>query len=209
MCRWVPGLAALGLIIVSCAVAPVAYHDGLPASTPAPGFAAARFEYSRAYWWNRGDPQRLRDCFMGGVRFGQDWRWLCFEEGLTVLYPGELLPCLQAGIGLRAPAVTLRALWTPVSFRSRIHFDPTRWWQVSGLIGTPRRSRGLSVSYGARTSRIGIGPVALMGYTHSGISIRLETSMTFPTPWAESRVQGRVLTVGLSAEPTKGISKSP
>jgi hypothetical protein len=35
--------------------------------------------------------------------------------------------------------------------------------------------------------------------------LRLEGSMTFRTPWADSMVQGRVLTLGLSAEPTKEI----
>ena len=203
------GLAALVLLSVSCVMAPVAYQDGLPAYTPAPGFAAARFEYNRQYWRHDSISEEPHDYFVGGVRFGQDWHQYCFEEGLTVLCPSTLLPCLQGGIGLRKPAVTLRALWTPVAVhvvgQLKAHFDPLFWWQVSALAGTPRKPRGFGISGGARTSRIGIGPVAVLDYTHSGISFRLEGSMTFRTPWADSMVQGRVLTLGLSAEPTKEI----
>jgi hypothetical protein len=200
-----PGLVAFGLLSVSCVIAPVAYHDGLPACTPAPGFAAARFEYNRTYWWHGNTREKPDEYFGGGLRFGQDWRRFCFEEGLTMLYPGALLPCLQAGVGLRNPAVTLRALWTPVSVGGRIDFDPMLWWQVSALVGTARTSRGVGFSGGARTSRIGIGPVAVLDYSLSDISFRLEGSVTFRSPWADSNVQGRVLTVGLSAEPTKEI----
>jgi len=207
MRRLVPCLAALGLLSGSCVVAPIAYHDGLPACTPAPGMAAARFEYNRAYWWHGNTRERPAEYICGGVRFGQDWRRFCFEEGLTVLYPGAFVPCLQGGVGLRDPAVTLRALWSP-GWRlvaDDIQFDLLRWWQVSTLVGTARRSRGFGFSGGARTSRIGIGPVAVLDYSLSGISFRLEGSMAFRPPWQDSTVQGRVLTVGLSAEPTKEI----
>ena len=209
--RLTPGLAALGLLAVSCVVAPMAYHDGLPASMPAPGFAAARFEYNRAYWRHDGISAEPNEYFSGGLRFGQEWRQFCFEGGLTVLNPGTFLPCLQGGVGLREPAVTLRALWTPMVVSlvdpPTADFDPMLWWQVSALAGTPRKSRGFGISGGARTSRIGIGPVAVLDYSHSGVSFRLEGSMTFRTPWANSLVQGRVLTVGLSAEPTTEIPR--
>lgn len=201
------GLAALGLLATSCVFAPMAYHDGLPASMPAPGFAAVRVEYNRAYWRHDSISAEPYVYWGGGLRFGQEWRRFCFEEGLTVLNPGVTLPCLQGGVGLRNPAVTLRALWTPVALGSRIQFDPMLWWQVSALVGTPRKLRGFGISTGARTSRIGIGPMAVLDYSHSGISFRLEGSMTFRTPWADSAVQGRVLTVGLSAEPTKEIPR--
>ena len=208
MRRSTPGLAALGLLAVSCAIAPMAYHDGLPASMPAPGFAAARFEYNRAYWWHDGVSEEPAEYYGGGLRFGQEWRQYCFEEGLTVLNPGAFIPCLQGGVGLREPAVTLRALWTPVMLGPlKLEFDPLLWWQVSALAGTPRKSRGFGISGGARTSRIGLGPVGVLDYSHSGISFRLEGSMTFRTPWADSLVRGRVLTVGLSAEPTKEIPR--
>jgi hypothetical protein len=209
MRRLMPGLAALGLLSASCVIAPTVFHDGLPASMPAPGFGAARFEYNRSYWLHGSTSERPDEYFGAGVRVGQDWRWFCFEEGLTLLYPGAFLPCLQGGIGLREPAVTLRALWTPVSVGGRIEFDPMLWWQVSGLIGTPRKSRGFGVSYGVRASRIGIGPALLVDYTFRDIALRLEGSMTVPSPWAGANVQGRVFTIGLSAEPTKEIPKSP
>jgi hypothetical protein len=208
MRRLMPGLAALGLLTGSCVVAPMAYHDGLPAAMPAPGFAAARFEYNRAYWRVNSFSADPYVYWSGGLRFGQEWRRLCFEEGLTVLNPGKTMPCLQGGVGLRRPAVTLRALWTPVALGpTRVDLDPMLWWQVSALVGTPRKSRGFGISTGARTSRIGIGPMAVLDYSHSGISFRLEGSMTFRTPWADSAVQGRVLTVGISAEPTKEIPR--
>jgi hypothetical protein len=208
MRRLTPCLVALGLLSASCVIAPIAYQDGLPASTPAPGFAAARFEYNRAYWWHGNTLEEPDEYFGGGVRFGQDWRRFCFEEGLTVLYPGALLPCFQGGFGLREPAVTLRALWTPVLVDNAFHFDPMLWWQVSALVGTPRKAQGFGLSAGARTSRIGIGPVALLDYSQSGISFRLEGSLTVRPPWGDAAVQGQVLTVGLGAEPTKEIPKS-
>jgi hypothetical protein len=208
MRRLMPGMAAMGLLTVSCVVAPMAYHDGLPAAMPAPGFAAARFEYSRAYWRVNNFSVDPYVYWTGGLRFGQEWRRFCFEEGLTVLNPDKIMPCLQGGVGLRVPAVTLRALWTPVALGlTRVDLDPMLWWQVSALVGTPRKSRGFGISSGARTSRIGIGPMAVLDYSHSGISFRLEGSMTFRTPWADSAVQGRVLTVGISAEPTKEIPR--
>jgi hypothetical protein len=198
--------AALALVAASCVVAPIAYQDGLPAATPAPGFAAVRFEYNRAYWWHDGVAEKPGEYFSGGLRFGQDWRRFCFEEGFTALYPGLLLPCLQAGIGLRRPAVTVRALWTPVAMSGvSVTFDPILWWQASALVGTPRNPRGFGASFGGRTSRIGIGPLGVLDYSHSGISFRLEGSLTFPTPWADENVRGRVLTLGLSAEPSKPL----
>ena len=198
-------LVTAGLLSVSCVRPPIAYQDGLPAATPPPGSVAARFMYNRSYWRHGNTDKYLGPCFGGGVRFGQDWRALCFEEGLTVLYPNVLLPCLQAGIGLRRPAVTLRCLWTPVAVGGGVRFDPMLWWQVSGLVGSPRTSKGLGVSYGARTSRIGIGPVAVLDYTHSGISLRLESSVIFPPPWASQMIRGKVPMLGLSAEPIKGV----
>lgn len=193
------------MLSTCCIVAPIAYQDGLAAPTPAPGFAAARFEYNRWYWRHDTVAEAPEHYYDGGVRFGQEWRQFCFEEGLTVLYPDVFLPCLEGGIGLRDPAVTLRALWTPVAIGSHVSFNPRLWWQFSALIGTPRKTRGFGISYGARTSRVGIGPVAALDYTISGISLRLEGSMTFPPAWADSNVQGQVLTVGLCAEPTKKV----
>ena len=202
------GIAAVGLLSVACVTAPIAYQDGLPAATPAPGTIAARLGYNRLYWWLDGKLQRPDDYLTGGARFGQEWRWLCFEEGLTLVYRNNyLLPCFEGGVGLRSPAVTLRALWSPVWVGSRTSFALIRWWQVSGLIGTPRKARGLGVSYGARTSRIGIGPVAVLDYAHRGVSLRLEASMTFPTPWVDNSVKGKVLTVGLNVEPTRALPR--
>jgi hypothetical protein len=206
MRRLLAGVAAVGLLTATCVTAPIAYQDGLPAATPAPGTVAARLGYNRLYWWLDGKLQRPDDYITGGARFGQEWRWFCFEEGLTMVYRNNsLLPCLQGGVGLRSPAVTLRALWSPVWVGSRTSFALIRWWQVSGLIGTPRKARGFGVSCGARTSRIGIGPAALVDYAHRGVYIRLEASMTVPTPWANDRVKGNVLTIGLNAEPTRAL----
>jgi hypothetical protein len=185
----------------------MAYHDGLPASMPAPGFAGARFEYNRAYWRHGSISAEPYEYFSGGLRIGQEWRKFCLEEGLTVLNPGVILPCLEGGVGLREPAVTLRFLWTPVTLGSQVDFDPMLWWQVSALAGTPRKSRGLGISGGARASRVGIGPMTVLDYSHSGISFRVEGSMTFPSPWADVSVQGRVLTFGLSVEPTQEIPR--
>ena len=159
MRRLLPGLAALGLLAASCVVAPMACHDGLPASMPAPGFAAARFEYNRAYWRHDSISAEPFEYISGGLRFGQEWRRFCFEEGLTVLNPGVILPCLEGGVGLREPAVALRALWTPVTLGSQFGFDPMLWWQVSALAGTPRKSRGFGISGGAqlRTCETSLG----------------------------------------------------
>jgi hypothetical protein len=208
MRRLFSGIPAVGLLSVACVTAPIAYQDGLPAATPAPGTIAARLGYNRQYWWLDGRLQQPDDYFTGGARFGQEWRWLCFEEGLTLVYRNQSpLPCLEGGVGLRSPAVTLRGLWTPVWVGSRTSFALIRWWQVSGLLGTPRNARGLGVSGGARTSRIGIGPIVVLDYAHRDVSLRLEASMTVPTPWANDRVKGNVLTVGLNVEPSRPLPR--
>jgi len=205
MYRLTATLVALGLLSACCVIPPIAYHDGLPAATPMPGTAAARMGYNRFFWHHDSSWERPGEYFFGGLRFGQDWRRFSFEEGLTVLLPGTVLPCLQAGVGLREPALTVRALWTPLAISSQVHFDPMLWWQLSALAGTPRNELGPGFSAGVRTSRLGIGPEALADFTLRDISFRLEGSMTFRTPWADSVVQGTVLTVGLTAEPSKAI----
>ena len=205
MSRLRPCIAALTLAATACTIPPVAFLDGLPAATPAPGDAAARIQYNRGWWFRDGETEPMQ-YFTGGLRFGQDWQRFCFEEGLTVLNPGVVLPCLQGGIGLREPAVTLRALWTPVAIGGSVEWDPLMWWQLSLLAGTPRKERGLGISAGARTSRFGMGPVLSLDYTHSGISLRLETSYNIPTPWQDSTVTGQVLSVGITAEPFKSLA---
>jgi hypothetical protein len=55
-------LVASGLLAVSCVTAPIAYQDGLPASMPPPGYAAARLGYNRMYWWHGySEPEEKRD----------------------------------------------------------------------------------------------------------------------------------------------------
>jgi hypothetical protein len=201
-----PVLVALCLFVVSCATAPIAYHDGLPASVPPPGYAAARLGYNRMYWWHGYSEPDEGEYIFGGFRLGQDWRRMCFEEGMTLLFPNGVLPCLQVGVGLRNPAVMVRGMWTPVAVTGGgVTVDPLAWWQISGLVGTPWKERGLGASVGARTSRLGIGPVAVLEYSTNGGAFRLESSMTFRAPWADENVSGRVLTVGLSLEPSRDI----
>jgi hypothetical protein len=201
-------MTAVGLLSVACVTAPTAYQEGLPAATPAPGTVSARLGYNQLYWWLDGTLQQPDDYFTGGARFGQEWHWLCFEEGLTLVYRNNsLLPCLEGGVGLRSPAVTLRALWTPVWVGGRTSLALDRWWQVSGLVGTTRKARGLGVSGGARTSRIGIGPVAVLDYARRDVSLRLEASVTVPTPWASNKVKGEVLSVGMNVEPARALSR--
>jgi hypothetical protein len=202
-----PAMAALGLVAVAC-VAPIAYQDGLPAATPPSGAAAARLEYNRTYWWTDHYGPTEGEYFVAGFRVGQEARDLCFEEGGTLILGDMFMPCLQGGIGLRSPAVTLRALWTPLMANAnRVTLRPLAWWQVSALVGTPARARGLGASVGGRTSRLGIGPLAVLDYAANGGAFRLEGSMTFPPPWAGDAVTGRVLTVGLSMEPSRDLRR--
>ena len=98
MNRLASSLAAVVLLMAACTIPPVAFHDGLPAATIAPGDAAARIQYNRGWWFRDGKTEPMQ-YFSGGLRFGQDWGRFCFEEGLTVLNPGGVLPCLHGGIG--------------------------------------------------------------------------------------------------------------
>jgi hypothetical protein len=201
-------LLGIGLLSASCVVPPVVYQDGLPAATPVPGFAAARIGYNRDFWHHDSTWERPGEYMYGGVRFGQDWSLFSFEEGLTVLYPGGVLPCLQGGVGMRAPAaLTLRALWTPVSYSGGFSFDPMLWWQLSLLAGTERQACGPGITCGLRASKLGMGPCVLADYAFGDISLRLEGSLTSRAPWAEENVRGTVLAAGLSVEPTKAIPR--
>jgi hypothetical protein len=201
--RPVARIALIVLLSVSCVSPPIMYQDGLAATTPQPGHFAARIGYNQSHWWHGDISVDLGPYLGGGVRTGQDWGRFCFEEGLTLLYPDALLPCLQCGVGLRSPAIMIRALWTPLSVSRRVRFAPLLWWQGSALVGTPRRQRGFGASCGIRTSPTGIGPVTALDYAAAGGSARLEGSMAFRPPWAkDENIQGRVLMLGLTMEPT-------
>lgn len=205
MKQLLPFVAALGLVAVSC-LAPIAYHDGLPAAALPPGYVGARIEYNRSYWWTGRDGPEQGEYFVGGLRVGQKTRSLSFEEGGTLIFGDMFMPCVQGGVGLLSPAVILRALWTPLEADvSGVTLKPLAWWQLSGLVGTPWKARGLGASVGARTSRLAVGPVAEVDYATGDGAFRLESSLTFRPPWASEDVSGRVLTVGLSMEPTRDI----
>ena len=113
------------------------------------------------------------------------------------------LPMLHVGVGLARPSLMLRAMWSPVEFLDRPVFDVDRWWQATALVGSGPLARGFGWAAGVRTSRFGLGPVALAEYNMAGVTLRLEGSCTMKSPWAPEKTEGQVLTLGLGVEPNK------
>jgi hypothetical protein len=112
-----PGLAVLGLLAVSCVAAPIVYHDGLPVSMPAPGFAAVRVEYNRAYRRHDSIAQEPTEYF-GGV--------LLYEARPESTCPGPLSEVRIPGAGAGGrlypgPRQTEQVAWVALvpGFRSR------------------------------------------------------------------------------------------
>lgn len=214
-------LAAIVLLAVSACVPPIAFHDGLPAWAPEAGGVEARVGYHRLSVFNSdtldifGYRFVLPDYGIGyltpGVRVGLGHPPLAAEVGLTsvILAGGGAFSAMAGpafGLGYSSPE--LSAMFRPSMYmfgisgdESGTEVDMGYWTQVSMLVGTGHRARGLNFAAGGRASPFGAGPVAVVGVNLRPVEFRAELSYMFPmtaiTP--PPPVAGRALTIGITA----------
>jgi hypothetical protein len=209
------------LAIVSCAVPPFAFHDGLPAWTMPAGKVEGSIGYHRMYWYPEEDTSSyyptLNDtsfwCLTPGVRYGLARPPLAAEVGVTSVimhrevdsagtYEAMLGPML--GIGYRTPgfcvvarpSLYLIGITKDTMVTKNLRFLRDAYFQLSLLAGNGFRPGRFNFSGGARISDYGMGPVFLADRNLGPVSLRLETSYMFPRG---SQSSGQLLSVGLSA----------
>lgn len=198
-------LCSIILFLFSCALAPVAYHEDLPAYSPEWGFPEIRFGLHQKYWYRDSEwsPGRYGNF---GIRTGQRLRMFNFEQGIaSYTFINKLMLGLQVGIGLKNSLIMIRGAWFPLNIYSytdlvRVEFNPKNpWWQISLLTGTKHRPKGLGWYLGGRASNYAIGPVLGVELGQGIVSFRTEASATFKSFWAPERTKGQVYTIGFSA----------
>ncbi|MDH5684892.1 MAG: hypothetical protein OEZ20_10545 [candidate division WOR-3 bacterium] len=191
------------LFLIRCAMAPIVYHEDLPAYSPEWGFPEIRFGMHQKHWYKDAKwyPGRYANL---GIRTGQRLKGFAFEEGLaSYTFTNKLMFGLQAGIGLKNGLIMIGGSWFPlniytypvtVEFKTK---DP--WWQISLLSGTEYRPKGFGWFSGGCASNYGIGPFVGAELGQDIVSFRTEASATFKSFWAPERVKGQVYTIGFSA----------
>jgi hypothetical protein len=215
-------LAAMALLAGSACMPPIAFHDGLPAWTPeAKGiewrigyqhlsaFDADSFEFLGLRF---ASPDVSASYLTAGVRVGDRRGPVAAEVGLTsVITAGggdfSLLAGPAIGIGYSDPK--LNVMFRPSIYLLDIygnHVDGggvqlSSWGQVSMLVGTGYRARGVNFAAGGRASPFGAGPLAVVGVNLRPVEFRAELSYMLPI---SGMATGKALTVGLTAAaPTK------
>ncbi len=189
-----------------CTMAPIAFHDGLPAWTPGPGQPEASIGYNRAYWYI-GEYQGSDWYLTPGFRWGLAESPLAADIGLTSVVAksgGEFGALLGPALGIGYQGQGVNVLVRPSAYIISIipgigaqwaFDDPIFFWQVSLLAGNNYQSGLTHFSGGGRIGRLGIGPVFLVDHTFGQVILRLEASYMFPRT---SESVGRLLSVGLT-----------
>ena len=211
-------LAVLVLLAGSACIPPVAFHDGLPAWSLEAGGVEWRVGYQRLSAFGAdsfsflGQPFAVPDFSVSyltpGVRVGLSHRPpLTTEVGLAsaITAGGRGFSALfgaEFGLGYADPK--LNVMFRPSVYLVDVYSDSASgtgadlgcWSQISMLVGTGYRTRGLSFAAGGRASPFGAGPLAVVGVNLRPAEFRAELSYTLPvTDYAS----GRVLTIGLTA----------
>lgn len=201
--RSLPLFACAALLAVGgCVVPPFAFHDGLPAWTPPPGKPEASIGYHRMYWFLEG--QSSSEWYLTPVfRVGLTPPPMQVEAGLTsMVYESDghfgamLGPVIGFGHRGQDASFLLRpgAYVLSISDQDADFFDDP-FWQVTMLVGNGYRARRVHASGGGRISRLGVGPVFLVGHSFGRVDLRLEGSYMFPRT---DEAQGTLLSVGLT-----------
>jgi hypothetical protein len=185
-------------------MAPIAFHEDLPAYSPEWGFPEIRFGLHQ-YYWHHDSKWWVERYGNFGIRTGQRLNIFNFEQGIaSYSFINRLMFGLQAGIGMKNGLIMIRGGWFPLNIYSypdlvRAEFSPKNpWWQISLLTGTKYRPKGFGYFFGGRTSNHAIGPVLGVELGQEIVSFRSEASVTFKSFWAPDRVKGQVYTIGFS-----------
>jgi|GEM_PF-816670 hypothetical protein len=189
------------LLLAGCtSIPPVVHHEGLPAYI-ADCWPPELSGGSSLLYWRHDSIEDGMMVFSGAVRTGQHLGPFSVEEGISTIPAGNILLGPFVGIGLRRPAITLRGSAYPVVVDGRGVTARFRnvWWQAHLLAGTPFRARGLGGSIGAEASPYGIGPIIMGELATPDVLWRAELAHTWKAPWTTLRVEGRVLSLGITA----------
>jgi hypothetical protein len=216
-------LAVLILLAGSACMPPVAFHDGLPAWPPEAGGVEWRVGYQRLSAFGAdsfnflGQPFAVPNFSVSyltpGVRVGLNHRPpLTTEVGLASAMTagrGHFSGLFGAEFGLGYSDPKLNVMFRPSFHLVDIYSDSASgtgvdlgcWSQISMLVGTGYRARGVSFAAGGRASPFGAGPLAVVGVNLRPVEFRAELSYMLPVSYYAT---GKVLTIGLSAAaPTK------
>jgi hypothetical protein len=215
--------AAFVLLTGSACMPPIAFHDGLPAWSPEARGVEWRVGYHRLSAFGAdsfnflGQPFAVPDFSVSyltpGVRVGLNHRPpLVTEVGLAsvITVGGNGFSALfgaEFGLGYTDPRLSV--MFRPSAYLLDVYSDSVSgtgvdmgyWSQVSMLVGTGYRARGVSLAASGRASPFGAGPLAVVDVNLRPVEFRAEISYMLPvTDYAT----GGVLTVGLTAgAPTK------
>jgi hypothetical protein len=215
---------AVGILLAgSACMPPTAFHDGLPAWPAQTKGVEWRIGYQRLSASGADSFNFLGRSFSTpdfdvsyltpGVRVGLNHPPpLAAEVGLASAMTaggGGFSALFGAEFGLGYTDPKLNVMFRPNVYLLDVYSDNASgagvdlgyWSQVSMLVGTGYRARGVSFAAGGRASPFGAGPLAVVGVNLRPVEFRAELSYMLPV---SDYATGRVLTFGLTAAaPTK------
>lgn len=187
-------MAGLILLVGSCTLPPVVFHDGLPAQASEPDHLAVRGQVALMYWSENGAQSAVPGYLSFGARMGTELGAVAVEGGAGLM--SVTLPYFHLGLGTSRPAVMLRgSLFTD------------GWWQASVLAGPPRRPQGLNWSAGLVSSVVGLGPGVTVENRWGDFTLRGQGSVTWRAPWADTTIKGQVISLGIGVEPSINLKR--
>jgi len=215
------GAACAALLFAAC-MPPIAFHDGLPAWTPAAGRVEGFVGYQRLSSFGADSieilgyqysPSLSLDYFTPGVRVGLGRGSTTADIGLTsviVTGGGDLALLAGPEMGVSVYRQGLSVVFRPSFYLLGASTDSGPddgvrfggWPQATLLVGNGYRARGVNFSAGLRASMIAAGPVALFDYDLHPVDLRAEVS--YMLPMSIISLGQTALTAGLTvAAPTR------
>jgi hypothetical protein len=202
------------LLAGSGCVPPIAWHDGLPAWTPAPNDVEWRLGYQHLSAFDAdtfslfGEEYARPDFGISyltpGVRVGLGHGPLVADVGVaSILSVGGSLGILAGptfGVGrcdsnfsvMFRPSLYLLGM-SIGGEESGLQWAP--WYQLELLLGNGYRSKGVSFALGGRAGLLAVGPVGVADVILHPVDLRAEVSYMLPaSPFAT----GSALTIGLT-----------
>jgi len=202
------------LLAGSGCVPPIAWHDGLPAWTPAPNDVEWRLGYQHLSAFDAdtfslfGEEFAQPDFSVGyltpGVRWGLGHGRLVADVGITsVVAVGDGLGIIAGpAFGVGTCDSSFSAMFRPSIYLLGLSMggeesglNSTAWYQLELLLGNGYRSKGVSFALGGRAGPLAVGPVGIADVVLHPVDLRAEVSYMWPgSPFAT----GTALTVGLT-----------
>lgn len=186
-------MAGLILLVGTCTLPPVVFHDGLPAQVSEPDHLAVRGQVALMYWSENSEQSAVPGYLSFGTRMGTELGPVAVEDGAGLM--GVTLPYSHLGLGTSRPAVMLRG-----------SLSADGWWQASLLAGPPRRPQGLNWSVGLVSSVVGLGPGVTVENRWGDFTLRGRVQSP-GAEWADTTVKGQVISLGIGVEPSINLKR--